>query len=135
VIAGRLATINSPVRLTVVNSGDVIDAGKAFAAGTADLAVVRADLVDPQLARTVAVMAHGVVMIVAPPGSNINSIAKLRDHSVGVVGGDINHGIVEALKKEYDLDHANVVFRDIARRMCAARCSRSRSALCCWWCL
>jgi hypothetical protein len=53
-------------------------------------------------------------MIVAPPGSPITSIAKLRDHSVGVVGGEINHGIVEVLKKEYDLGHANVVFKDIA---------------------
>jgi TRAP-type uncharacterized transport system substrate-binding protein len=113
-IAGRLASVNSPVRLKVVNSGNVLDAGKAFADGAADLAVVRADLVNIQLARTVAVTAHGVVMIVAPPGSSINSIAKLRDHTVGVVGGEINHGIVEALKKEYDLGHANVVFRDIA---------------------
>jgi hypothetical protein len=58
--------------------------------------------------------AHGVVMIVAPPGSSITSIAKLRDHTVGVVGGEINHGVVEALKKEYDLGRANVTFKDIA---------------------
>ena len=65
-------------------------------------------------ARTVALTAHGVVMIVAPPGSTITSIAKLRDHTVGVVGGEINHGVVEVLKKEYDLGRANVVFKDIA---------------------
>ena len=114
IIAGRLATTNSAVRLKVENAGNVLDAAKAFAAGTVDLAVVRADAGDLQQARTVALTAHGVVMIVAPPGSPINSIAKLRDHSVGVVGGEINHGIVEVLKKEYDLGHANVVFKDIA---------------------
>ena len=114
IIAGRLATINSPVRLKVENSGNVLDAVKAFAAGTADLAVVRADVGDLSQARTVALTAHGVVMIVAPPGSTITSIAKLRGHAVGVVGGEINHGIVEVLKKEYDLGHANVVFKDIA---------------------
>jgi TRAP-type uncharacterized transport system substrate-binding protein len=114
VIAGRLATIDSPVRLKVENSGSALDAAKAFAAGTADLAVVRADVGDLSQARTVAVTAHGVVMIVAPPGSAITSIAKLRDHTVGVVGGEINHGVVEALKKEYDLGHANVTFKDIA---------------------
>jgi TRAP-type uncharacterized transport system substrate-binding protein len=114
VIAGRLATINSPVRLRIENSGNVLDAAKAFAAGSADLAVVRADIGDRTQARTVALTAHGVVMIVAPPGSGITSIAKLRDHTVGVVGGEINHGIVEVLKKEYDLGHANVTFRDIA---------------------
>jgi TRAP-type uncharacterized transport system substrate-binding protein len=114
VIAGRLATINSPVRLRIENSGSVLDAAKAFAAGSADLAVVRADIGDRTQARTVALTAHGVVMIVAPPGSGITSIAKLRDHTVGVVGGEINHGIVDVLKKEYDLGHANVTFRDIA---------------------
>jgi hypothetical protein len=51
---------------------------------------------------------------VASPGSNLTSIAKLRDHTVGVVGGEIHHHVVEALAKEYDLAHANVIFRDLA---------------------
>src|SRR3984885_7827089 len=114
IIAGRLATIDSPVRLNVENAGNVLDAAKAFAADSADLAIVRADVGNLQQARTVALMGHGVVMIVAPPGSTITSIAKLRDHTVGVVGGEINHGVVEALKKEYDLGDANVTFKDIA---------------------
>ena len=114
VISGRLATTNSAVRLKVENAGNALDVAKAFAAGSADLAIVRADVGDHSQARSVAVMAHGVVLIVAPPGSPINSIAKLRGHSVGVVGGEINHGVVDVLKKEYDLDRANVIFRDIA---------------------
>src|ERR1700722_8920500 len=114
IVAGRLATTDSPVRLKVEKAGNALDAAKAFAAGTADLAVVRADAGDLSQARPVAVTAHGVVMIVAPPGSSITSIAKLRDHTVGVVGGEINRGIVEVLKKEYDLGRANVVFKDIA---------------------
>jgi TRAP-type uncharacterized transport system substrate-binding protein len=114
VVAGRLAITQSPVRLRIEDSGNVLDAAKAFAAGTADLAVVRADAGDLQQARTVALTAHGVVMIVAPPGSSITSIAKLRGHTVGVVGGEINHSVVEVLKKEYDLGRANVVFKDIA---------------------
>ena len=113
-IAGHLATSNSPIRLKIENAGDVLDAAKAFAAGKADLAVVRADVGDLSQARAVAVMAEGVVMIVAPPGSNMTSIAKLRDHTVGVAGGEINRNVVEALKKEYDLTHANVTFKDIA---------------------
>src|ERR1700728_405574 len=114
IVAGRLATTDSPVRLKVDKSGNALEAAKAFAADTADLAVVRADAGDLSQARTVALTAHGVVMIMAPPGSPIKSIAKLRDHTVGVVGGEINHGVVEALKKEYDLGHANVTFKDIA---------------------
>jgi TRAP-type uncharacterized transport system substrate-binding protein len=113
-VAGHLATSNSPIRLRIENAGNVLDAAKVFAAGKADLAVVRADVGDLSQARAVAVMAEGVVMIVAPPGSNITSIAKLRDHTIGVAGGEINHGVVEALKKEYDLAHANVTFKDIS---------------------
>jgi TRAP-type uncharacterized transport system substrate-binding protein len=113
-IAGHLATTDSPIRLRVETVGNVLDAAKAFASGKADLAVVRADVGDLSQARAVAVMAEGVVMIVAPPGSNITSIAKLRDHTVGVAGGEINHNVVEALKKEYDLVHSNVTFKDIA---------------------
>jgi TRAP-type uncharacterized transport system substrate-binding protein len=125
IISGRLAMTDSPVRLQVDKSGNALDAAKAFAAGTTDLAVVRADAGDLSQARTVALTAHGVVMIVAPPGSPITSIAKLRDHTVGVVGGGINHGVVEVLKKEYDLGRANVVFKDIvpsdARRAVQAK--------------
>ena len=113
-IAGHFATVDSPVRLKIENAGSVLDAAKMFAAGKADLAVVRADVGDLSQARAVAVMAEGVVMIVAPPGSNITSIAKLRDHTVGVVGGEINHHVVDVLTKEYDLAHANVTFKDLA---------------------
>src|ERR1700761_370099 len=113
-IAGRLATTDAPIRLQIENVGNVLDAAKTFDAGHADLAVVRADVGNLEQARAVALTAQGVVMIVAPPGSSITSIAKLRDHSVGVVGGEINHGVVAALTKEYDLGPANVTFRDIA---------------------
>lgn len=114
VIAGYLATGNSPVRLKVENAGSVLDAAKTLAAGDADLAVVRADVGNFTQARSVALMGQGVVMLVAPPGSSITSIEKLKDHTVGVVGGEINHRLVEVLKKEYDLSRANVVFKDIA---------------------
>ena len=62
IIAGRLATIDSPVRLKVENAGNVLDAAKAFAADSADLAIVRADVGDLQQARTVALMTHGIVI-------------------------------------------------------------------------
>jgi TRAP-type uncharacterized transport system substrate-binding protein len=114
IIAGRLATANSPIRLRVENSGNALDAAKAFAAGTADLAIVRADSGDLKQARAVALTGRGVLLIVAPPGSAITGIAKLRGHTVGVVGGEINHGLTEVLRKEYDLDRANVVFKDVA---------------------
>jgi len=55
-------------------------------------------------------------------GSVITALPVARSHR-RLVGGKINHGIVEVLKKEYDLGRANVVFRDIALRMPPPRCS------------
>ena len=43
-IAGRLASIKAPVRLNVTDTGTALEAAKAFAAGKADLAVVRGDV-------------------------------------------------------------------------------------------
>src|ERR1700754_4183771 len=64
IIAGRLATTNSPVRLKVENAGTEVDAAKAFAAGAADLAIVRADAGNLHDGRAVAVTARGVLTIV-----------------------------------------------------------------------
>ena len=96
------------------DAGSLRDAAKAVDIGTADLAIVRADVGDLSYARTVAVTARGVVMIIAPPGSAITTIAKLRGHTVGVVGGEVNRGVVDVLKKEYDLAQANMTFKDVA---------------------
>jgi len=112
-IAGRLAISNSPVRIKIEKAGNTLDAAQAFATGGADLAIVRADAGDLHEARAVALVARAVLTIVTPPGSAVSDISKLRGHTVGVVGGEINHGLVELLKKEYALDHANVTFRDI----------------------
>lgn len=61
VIAGRLATTNSAIRLKVENAGTGVDAARAFAAGTADLAIVRADAGNLHDCRAVAVTARGLV--------------------------------------------------------------------------
>jgi hypothetical protein len=54
-----------------------------------------------------------VVLLVAPPGSSIDSIDKLKSRRVGVIGGETNSKIVDVLSKEYGLDRAKV-FKDIA---------------------
>jgi TRAP-type uncharacterized transport system substrate-binding protein len=113
IIAGRLATTNSPVRLRVENSGTALDAARALATGKVDLAFVRADVGDLHDARAIALTGRGVLTIVAPPGSSISTIAGLHGHTVGVVDGQINRGIVDTLRKEYDLDRTNVVFKDV----------------------
>jgi TRAP-type uncharacterized transport system substrate-binding protein len=112
-IASRLVETNAPVRLKVIDSGTALDAANAFTAGKADLAVVRGDVGDLSQARAVVVVSHVVVLIVAPPGSTIDSIDKLKGRRVGVIGGDANAKIVDVLSKEYGLDRAKV-FKDIA---------------------
>jgi TRAP-type uncharacterized transport system substrate-binding protein len=112
-IASRLVSTNAPVRLKVIDSGTVLEAADAFAAGKVDLAVVRGDVGDLSQAQAVVVVSHVVVLVIAPPGSSIDSMGKLKGHAVGVVGGVANSKIVDVLSKEYGLDRAKV-FKDIA---------------------
>src|SRR4051795_327799 len=113
-LAGELVSTNAPVRLKVVDSGTALEAANAFSAGKVDLAVVRGDLGDLSQARAVVVISHMVVLLIAPPGSPIDSIDNLKGRSVGVVGGVANAKIVDALTKEYNLATAKVVFKNIA---------------------
>src|SRR5580704_18238566 len=112
-IASRLASTNAPVRLKVIDSGTALEAANTFAAGKADLAVVRGDVGDLSQARAVVVVSHMVVLIVAPPGSTIDGIDKLKGRRVGVIGGDVNAKIVDVLSKTYGLDRTKV-FKDLA---------------------
>ena len=112
-IASRLVATSAPVRFKVIDSGTALEAAKAFAAGKADLAVVRGDVGDLSQAQAVVVVSHMVALIIAPPGSTIDGVDKLKGRRVGVLGGDANSKIVDVLSKEYGLDRAKV-FKDIA---------------------
>jgi TRAP-type uncharacterized transport system substrate-binding protein len=112
-IASRLVTTNAPVRLKVIDSGTALEAAKAFSTGNVDLAVVRGDVGDLSQAQAVVLVSYMVALIVAPPGSTIDSMDKLKGRRVGVIGGDANAKIVDVLSKEYGLDRTKV-FKDIA---------------------
>src|SRR5213592_709428 len=112
-IASELVSTNAPVRLKVIDSGTALEAANAFSAGKVDLAVVRGDVGDLSQAQAVVVVSHVVALIIAPPGSSIDSMDKLKGHAVGVVGGVANSKIVDVLSKVYGLDRAKV-FKDIA---------------------
>ena len=113
-IAGEFVSTNAPVRLKVIDSGTALEAANAFSAGKVDLAVVRGDVGDLSQAQAVVVVSHMVVLIIAPPGSSIDSIDNLKGRTVGVVGGVANTKIVDALTKEYDLASAKVAFKNLA---------------------
>jgi TRAP-type uncharacterized transport system substrate-binding protein len=113
-LAARLAEVNAPVRLKLVETPSALEAADLFSSNKTDLAVVRGDVGDLSQAQAVVVLAHAVVLLVAPPGSSISDIAGLKRTSVGVVGGEINRKVVSVLTQEYDLGRANVTFRDLA---------------------
>src|ERR1700747_184520 len=113
-MASEFVSTNAPVRLKVIDSGTALEAAAAFSAGKVDLAVVRGDVGDLSQAQAVVVVSHMVVLIIAPPGSSIDSIGSLKGRAVGVVGGVANAKIVDVLTKEYDLASAKVVFKNLA---------------------
>jgi TRAP-type uncharacterized transport system substrate-binding protein len=112
-IASRLVSTNAEVRLKVIDTGTAVEAVKAFSDGKVDLAVVRGDVGDLSQAQAVIVVSHMVALIIAPPGSTIDSMDKLKGRRVGVIGGSANARIVDVLSKEYGLDRARD-FKDIA---------------------
>jgi TRAP-type uncharacterized transport system substrate-binding protein len=112
-IASRLVSTDASVRLKVVDTGTALEAAKAFSEGKVDLAVVRGDVGDLSKAQALVVMSHVVLLIVAPPGSTIDAMEKLKGRSVGVIGGDVNSKIVDVLSKTYDLDRSKV-FKSMA---------------------
>src|SRR5437899_10872287 len=94
-IASEFVSKNAPVRLKVIDSGTALEAANAFSAGKVDLAVVRGDVGDLSQAQAVVVVSHVVVLIIAPPGSSIDSMDSLKGRTVGVVGGEANSKIVD----------------------------------------
>jgi TRAP-type uncharacterized transport system substrate-binding protein len=112
-IASQLVATNAPVRLKVIDSGTALEAAKAFSAGDVDLAVVRGDIGDLSQARAVVIISHMVVLIIAPPGSTIDSVDKFKGRRIGVIGGEVNSRVVDVLSKEFGLDRGKV-FKDVA---------------------
>jgi hypothetical protein len=64
-------------------------------------------------ARTVVLVTNGVLLMIALPGSKIESIEDLKGKTLGVVGGPVNKHLVDALDKEYDFTRSKVHFKDM----------------------
>jgi TRAP-type uncharacterized transport system substrate-binding protein len=112
-LSSRLAATNASVRLTLVETTSALEAADLFSSNKTDLAVVRGDVGDLSQAQAVVILAHAAVLLVAPPGSSIADMAGLKRASVGVVGGEMNRKVVSVLTEAYDLDRANVTFRNL----------------------
>jgi len=75
-IASRLVSTNAPVRLKVIDSGTALGPPSLFDS-KADLAVVRVcrRLVEAQ---AIVIVSHMAALIIAPPGSSIDSMEKTK---------------------------------------------------------
>jgi TRAP-type uncharacterized transport system substrate-binding protein len=113
-VASRLTASNAHVRLKVVDSNTSAGASELLAAHKADLAVVRGDTGGLEDARSVLLLTHGVVLLMAPSAASGDSLGDLRDTTIGVIGGAINRPTVDALKQIYPFDRAKVIFQDVA---------------------
>jgi len=112
-IASQLTSDGASVRLKVIDTGTVVESAKQFAAGSVDLAAVRGDVGDLSQAQAIVVLTHVTVLLIAPPGSSIDSIEKLKGRTVGVLGGEGNAKIVDILNNTYDLARGKVVFKNL----------------------
>ena len=112
-IASQFVSDGASVRFKVIDTGTVLESAKTFAAGNVDLAVVRGDVGDLSQAQAIVVLAHVTVLLIAPPGSSIDSIDKLKGRTVGVLGGDANSKVVDVLNTTYDLARGKVVFKNL----------------------
>jgi hypothetical protein len=75
---------------------------------------VRADAGNLSEARTIVLVTHGLALLLVPAGSSIEDMDGLKGKTVGVVGGEANHRLVDLLTREYDLTRAKVRFTDLA---------------------
>lgn len=113
-ISARLASSKSHIRLKIVDSGTSLGASEMLAAAKTQLAVVRADTGNLSNARSVLLLTHGAVLILALPTESADSLDGLHNSTIGVIGGEINRPVVAALEQVYQFDRAKVRFQDVA---------------------
>lgn len=113
-LEGKLAQSNARVRLKLVPMPGPVEAATAFSTDSVDLALVRGDVGELGEARAVLVIAHPVVLLVAPPGSAWTDISDIKRATIGVISGTANAKLVEVLTREYNLPRAGVSFKELA---------------------
>ena len=113
-LASRLAVVNAPVRLKLIETTSAIESADMFSSNKTDLAVVRGDVGDLSQAHVVVIVARAVALLIAPPGSAITELRELKRATVGVVAGETNRKLTSVLTEEYDLGRLGVKFRDLA---------------------
>ncbi|MCW2273293.1 C4-dicarboxylate ABC transporter substrate-binding protein [Rhodoblastus acidophilus] len=98
---------HSDVRFRIMPAADSRAAAKAMEERSAELAVVRSDANMPPNASTALILEHQILVVMAPPGSSLTSIAELKDKRVASVALDsASEGagaLLDALEQQYAL--------------------------------
>jgi TRAP transporter TAXI family solute receptor len=113
-VASELTEAEAPVRLKVVEKTTAADAAASFAKGETDLAVIRPDAGDLSSARSLMVVAHAVVLLIAPPGSSVTELDDLKGKTIGVIGGAINQSVTSILATEFEFEKNKTRVRDLS---------------------
>jgi TRAP-type uncharacterized transport system substrate-binding protein len=87
-LAETVATNSRSIRIVVQPTETSLAAITRLGKLDADIAIGRTDQKFPTTARTIAVLEHDVVVLVAPKASKITSLASLRGRKVAVTGPD-----------------------------------------------
>ena len=94
----------SGVRLSVKPVESAAAAAAAVDGGRADLAVIRTDVAIPSHAQTVIILHRDAALIAAPGGSDVDTIADLAGHTIGIVHlGPGNQELLETALAQYDI--------------------------------
>jgi TRAP-type uncharacterized transport system substrate-binding protein len=101
------------LRLKPVLVDSLSEAAHAFEEERVDLAIVRSDISMPVNGQTVLIMRHDAALLVAPTGSDLNSVDDLRGRRVGILGADEagrpgDHSLLDAALAQYDVSPASV---------------------------
>ena len=107
-MANYLQRERAPVRLRMTMLTDLAAAGAALEEGRVDLAVVRSDISMPPSGQTALIMRRSAAIVLTPPGSDLDTVAELRDQAIGVLrgppgGGAANSRLLDRVLAQYDI--------------------------------
>lgn len=112
-LSKRLKTTRARVQLEPVVTKNMAESAKLFADDKVDLALLRADYPGQANARAVVVALQSVALLLLPPGSPAEDFDDLKGKTIGVVNGEANKRVVDALASAYSFDRGK--FRDLSR--------------------
>ena len=96
-----------PIRLRLVPSDGPTGSAELLKVGKADLAVVRSDGNVPPNAATVAILHRDALLIMAPEGRGIRSVADLAGRKIGIVRGfNLNSKLLDLILQHNGVDPA-----------------------------